>query len=80
MDEIVRELENLGEHIETAKSEKAREEGRLQEMFRSLESEFKVKTLDKADMLLKDKEEELKDLDKEIQSDYKELRENYEWE
>ena len=80
MSEILKELEELGDQIETAKSEKAKEEGRLDEMNKTLKSEFEVDSLGKADTLLTKMDKELKDLDEEIQKDYTELRTNYDWE
>ena len=80
MSEILKELEELGDQIETAKSEKAKEEGRLDEMSKTLKTEFEVDSLGKAGNLLTKWEKELKDLDEEIQTDYTELKTNYTWE
>ena len=79
MSEILKELEELGEQIETAKSEKAKEEGRLDEMNKTLKSEFEVDSLGKANTLSTKMEGELKELDEEIQTDYTELKTNYTW-
>jgi len=80
MDEILSELEKLGTQIETAKSEKSKEEGRLEEMNKTLKAEFEVDSLPEADKLMTKMEKELKVLDEEIEKDYTELRSNYHWE
>lgn len=80
MSDILKELEELGEDIETAKREKAKEEGRLDEMKRSLKSEFKVDSLTDAEEELTRMENDLNDLDQEIQEDYSKLKANYDWE
>ena len=80
MGEILSELEELGTQIETAKSEKAKEEGRLEEMNKTLNTEFEVDSLTKADKLLTTMEKELKAFDEEIEKDYTKLRSNYHWE
>jgi hypothetical protein len=79
MDEILKDLEKLGSSLEEAKSNLSREEGRLEEMYKSLKSEFEVENLKEAKLEVNSLTSELEEIENEIQKDYSELKSNYDW-
>jgi len=80
MDDILKDLEKLGSSLEEAKSNLSREEGRLEEMYKSLKEEFDVKDYNEAKIKIVTLTSELEEIENEIQKDYSELKANYDWE
>jgi chromosome segregation ATPase len=79
MEKIKKELSNLSEQIDVAKKEIAKLEGREQEALKTLHKEFKIKTVEDGEDLLKEMDQEVEELEEDIKKDFKILKEKYDW-
>ena len=80
MDDILEDLNKLGKSLEEAKKKLSMEEGRLDEMYKSLNSEFNVEGLKQAESKVQEMEKELASLECDIEEGYQDLKEKYDWE
>ena len=80
MDEILKDLSKLGEALEVAKSKRDMNQGRLEEMYKSLKGEFNASSLKEAEEQVTSLEMELAEIECEIEEGYQNLKEGYDWE
>lgn len=80
MDEqIIRDLKKLKEEIDTAKEDKAKAEGRLQNLMERLKTEFKLDSVEEAKEEMKRLNNEAEKLEEEVEEKYTKLKQTYEW-
>jgi uncharacterized membrane-anchored protein YhcB (DUF1043 family) len=79
MSDIQSELGRLKTAIDEAKSEKAKLEGRSQELLNQLKTDFKLDSISSAEKEIVKLKNRLEKLDEEISKQYDLLKEKYEW-
>jgi len=79
MDDIKRDIEKLEREVEAAKTDQARDQGKLEVEEVRLQ-ELGVDSLEAGDKEVKNLTSEISKLDTEIETEFNTLREEYEWE
>lgn len=80
MDEkIINDLKRLKEEIDLAKEDKAKAEGRLQNLMERLETEFSLSSVKEANAEMERLNKEVKKLEEEVNEKYTKLKDTYEW-
>ena len=78
--EIAAKVELLEQQVELAKRDKARLEGRVEELMNRLKTEFNVTTVEEAETLLAKMQQDIADNSKRIENMYSQLNTKYGWE
>ena len=73
------ELKKLKEEIESAKAERSKAEGRVEQLFNTLKKEYGLKSLEEAAKHLRKLKSEIEGLQKKFDSKFTKLRKDYEW-
>jgi len=78
--EIINELIKLEKEIDKAKEDKARLEGRLSELLKTLKEQFNYNNIEEAEGGLIKLTEKLTELEKELEDKFNALKKEYQWE
>jgi hypothetical protein len=76
---ITEKLLSMKEQINTAKTNKAKEEGKLEELDKRLVDEFEVTGIDEAKKLLAKMEKEMETKQTQLDKGLQKLEDDYEW-
>ena len=79
MDQIIKELEDLGKEISKAEKDVQTEEGKISAYMQTLETDFGLTSLVDAEAELNRLKEEKEYHDVQINEKFKTLKENYSW-
>ena len=79
MDNIIESLNKLSQQIEAAKKQKSSLEGRQEEILHQLKGKYKIKTIEEAEQMLINYDEQIKSLEEEITIKFNELKKQYSW-
>jgi flagellar biosynthesis chaperone FliJ len=76
---MIEDLSKLGKEIETAKKSVDQLEGRRTEVLERLKTEFDVKSVDEAEVVLDQLDKDILKMDETINKEFAELKEKFTW-
>jgi len=79
MDNIIENLNKLSQQIEVAKKQKSSLEGRQEEILHQLKGKYKINTIEEAEQMLMDYDEQIKSLEEEITVKFNTLKKQHSW-
>lgn len=79
IENIIERLDSLKIEIEKAKTEKARSEGTLQQLWKSLQEKYQIKDIEHLQKQIKVLENDKYKTEKAIETAYKKLEKEYSW-
>lgn len=79
MDDLKKKLLGMKDKIDEAKSSSDRLKGALDQLIKRLETEYDIKSLKEADILLDELEENIENLKLDIEKQTKKLENDYVW-
>ncbi|KXH69828.1 MAG: hypothetical protein AM326_01775 [Candidatus Thorarchaeota archaeon SMTZ-45] len=80
MKDILKELDKIEQEIKSAKFDRSRAEGAIEQMMKGIEKTFGVTTKEQIKDKISELAEELDSVGTQIETKFEDLQENYSWE